>query len=255
MKSTKVLAALLLGLTLGAGVLGGGYSVAKAMYQSRMGDRFVTVKGLAMQNVRADLAVWQIDFREVGGDLVEVNQRIEKDRKIIQDFLVGKGFSVDEIEVRPSKVSDLLANPYNSQAIDQSVLQHRYIITAALRIRSDKVDTVQKVSQVTNELLNQGVSLSYDTMDFSPNPSYIFTQLDKIRPKMLAEATESARSVAAQFAKDAKTTLGPIRRANQGVFQILSRDAGDVGEIQSELSSIDKKVRLVSTIDYLLMKQ
>jgi hypothetical protein len=38
---------------------------------------------------------------------------------------------------------------------------------------------------------------------------------------MLAEATRSARAVAEQFALDSHSRRGPIRRANQGVFEIM----------------------------------
>jgi hypothetical protein len=64
---------------------------------------------------------------------------------------------------------------------------------------------------------------------------------------MLAEATQSARVVAEQFAKDSHTHLGSIRRANQGQFQLNSRDGN-----ANEAGSVDKKIRLVSSIDYYL---
>jgi hypothetical protein len=41
----------------------------------------------------------------------------------------------------------------------------------------------------------------------------------------------------------------PVRRASQGIFEILPRDAAPG---ISEESQIDKKVRVVSTIKYLL---
>ena len=46
----------------------------------------------------------------------------------------------------------------------------------------------------------------------------------------------------------------PIRRASQGVFEISGRDAsGDSAAGGDEASSIAKKVRIVSTIDYYLV--
>jgi uncharacterized protein len=84
------------------------------------------------------------------------------------------------------------------------------------------------------------------------NPAYYFTNLDAIRPAMLADATRSARRVAEQFARDSETRLGPIRRANQGVFELAPRDANAPENPMEELPFIDKKVRLVSTIDYYL---
>ena len=41
---------------------------------------------------------------------------------------------------------------------------------------------------------------------------------------MIADATARAREAAEQFARDSRASLGGIRRANQGVFEILPRD-------------------------------
>jgi hypothetical protein len=80
-------------------------------------------------------------------------------------------------------------------------------------------------------------------------PTYVFTGLNAIKPQMLAEASANAREAAAQFAADVDSELGGIRRASQGIFQILPRDAAPG---ISEASQIDKQVRVVSTIEYLL---
>jgi hypothetical protein len=48
---------------------------------------------------------------------------------------------------------------------------------------------------------------------------------------------------------DVDSTLGGIRRASQGIFEILPRDAAPG---ISEAGQIDKKIRVVSTIEYLL---
>ncbi|HUG02003.1 MAG TPA: hypothetical protein VML95_09065 [Longimicrobiales bacterium] len=66
---------------------------------------------------------------------------------------------------------------------------------------------------------------------------------------MIAEATASAREATEQFAADSRSTLGGIRRANQGVFVIQARDMapGVVDENQ-----IRKTVRIVSTVEYYL---
>jgi hypothetical protein len=48
--------------------------------------------------------------------------------------------------------------------------------------------------------------------------------------------------------------LGPIRRANQGVFEITSRNAAGGDQAgNDDQGSIDKKVRLVTTVDYYLL--
>jgi hypothetical protein len=66
---------------------------------------------------------------------------------------------------------------------------------------------------------------------------------------MIAEATSRAREAAAQFARDSRSSLGGIRQANQGVFEILPRDQAPG---ISQESQIVKTVRVVSTVEYFL---
>lgn len=255
-----MLSLLILTLGLGGGIATAGYFVEQAIIQAKATDRYVTVKGLSQRQVKADLGIWEIDYREVGNNLTDVTARLDQDQQTVISFLTKNGFTTDELEIRPAKVNDLLANPYNNPP-DQAK-DNRYIVTGGIRIRSTKVDQIQRSSQLTSELIRNGVPLSFDTSDYatdlSPNPSYLFTQLDAIRPDMMAEATKSARLVAEQFAKDSNSQLGGIRRASQGVFQITSRDASDAsdgnngGGAMSEANAIYKKIRLVTTIDYYL---
>jgi hypothetical protein len=80
-------------------------------------------------------------------------------------------------------------------------------------------------------------------------PFYIFTGLNVVKPPMIAEATRSARAGAEQFAADSGSRVGGIRRANQGLFQILPRDRAPGLQ---ESTQINKTVRVVSTVEYLL---
>lgn len=102
------------------------------------------------------------------------------------------------------------------------------------------------------ELIKKGLVLADNN-----GPSYIFTKLNDVKPEMLAEATKNARKAAEQFAADSGSKVGEIRRAYQGVFDIqaanqTSTDSGDGMSSDQQSSQIDKKVRVVSTIDYSL---
>jgi uncharacterized protein len=245
--------AVICSLILSLGILSAGY-MAKDLYSKKM-NRTVTVKGLAEQNVKSDLAIWEINYREVGNDLVELNQRLEHDLQVVTQFLKQQGFTDQEIDRTQLKVEDRLANIY-AQTNAQNVSEQRYVVTGGTHVRSLNVDLVKQTVQSIAKLLQQGVPLSFDVSTLSPNPSYYFTHLDNIRPAMLAEATKSAHTIAQQFSKDSNSQLAGIQHASQGLFQIMGRDtstmSADWSNNQNALGSIDKKVRLVTTIDYQL---
>jgi uncharacterized protein len=238
---------------LSIGILGAGYSVGKSVYLLKKFNRTITVKGLTQQDVKSDLGLLEINYREVGNDLTQIEQRLQHDQEVVTVFLKQQGFVDGEIDRTPLKVEDRLATIHN-QSGAQNANDQRYVVTAGMSVRSSKVDQIQKTAQETNKLLQLGIQLGLDGSSLNPNPRYYYTQLDSIRPSMLTEAIKSARLVADQFAKDAGFKLAGIQHASQGVFQIIGRDtstlSADWSSNQNALGSIDKKVRLVTTIDY-----
>jgi uncharacterized protein len=246
-------AAVILGLLVGAGAALGGYFVGQGFFQGRRAQRYVSVKGLAERNVKADLAVWTLSFSATGSDVSAVSIVSERDRDLVRAFIAKSGFIDREIEPLPTRVNDqfafaMLTGPSNVEAA------RRYVITAGYEIRTTKVDAVRAASQMTSELIRQGVVLDGRPIESAAaNPAYLFTRLGDMRLAMLAQATKSARALAQQFATDSNSHLGQIRRATEGVFQVLSRD-GEVPNTAEERSSIEKKLRLVSTVDYYLVE-
>jgi hypothetical protein len=246
---------ILCSLILGIGILGAGYSLGKALYIVKKMNRSVTVKGLAEQDVKSDLGIWEINYREVGNDLSELDKRLQHDYEVVVSFLKQQGFDEPEVNRTQFKVEDRLANLYNQNTTPNANNQ-RYVVTAGVHVRSEKVNLIEQTVQISDQLLQQGVPLAFDVSSLSPNPSFYYTKLDSIRPGMLSEATKSAFTIATQFAKDSNTRLAGIQRANQGVFQIMGRDtstmSADWNSNQNALGSIAKKIRLVTTIDYRL---
>lgn len=222
------------------GLLGGGYFIGAGFEEGRRDQRFVTVKGLAERVVSADLALWPLRFTATGNDLGAVQSEIDQDVEAIRQFLTESGLPEDAIEPQRVEVIDLLAQPYRPEGADAS----RFIIAQTILVRTDRVDLVAALNQQTGELVRRGIVLQ-DT----GGPTYLFTQLNDIKTEMIAEATQNARATAEQFAEDADSVIASIRRANQGVFQILPRDEAPG---LMEASQVQKKVRIVSTIGYLL---
>jgi hypothetical protein len=158
----------------------------------------------------------------------------------IRAFLTAGGVAADEVQPQRLEVQDALAQAWRSGPVGEA----RYTISHTLIVRSEKVDVIATLGQRTGELVRSGVVIN----DLG-GPVYVFTKLNEIKPAMIAEATRNARASAEQFAADSQSRIGGIHRATQGLFQILPRDES---QAVAEPSQLEKKVRVVTTMEYLV---
>jgi hypothetical protein len=244
-KLHNVIAATILGITVGVGIAYSGHALSHAIAQFRASDRAVTVKGLSEKEVKSDVAIWTIQFKNAGNDLTETYAQNEADKAKIIEFLKGQGFKESEINLGGIQVNDLYARDYDTGSDTKPT--YRYILKNSITLKTDKVDAIQKAIESSSALVKSGVLI--EDINYV---RYFFTKLNQLRPQMLAEATRSAHELAEQFAKDSGSRVGGIKAANQGIFKIMARDGGeDMGE---DTMNLYKKVRVVSTIDYYLVQ-
>ncbi|MEX2445094.1 MAG: SIMPL domain-containing protein [Alkalispirochaeta sp.] len=159
-------------------------------------------------------AVWPITFVATDDELSAAQTMISRDTATVRRFLADHGLEGDEVELQDLYVTDQLAQAYRSGPVDS-----RYIIRQTLVVRSDDVMAVRAATQDIGSLLANGVVLGGE--GYRPGPSFLFTGLNAVKPEMIATATANTREEAAQFAEDAGSRLGSIRRANQGVFKFF----------------------------------
>ena len=235
----RLVAALLeaLGLALG------GWFVGTGFVESRLGVRSVTVKGLAEREVRADLAIWALRFVATGNELGSVRDKIASDEAAVHRFVEQGGLRDATVDVGGFEVTDALAQIYRSGPVES-----RFVMAQTLVVRSPDVDGVAALAQHVGELVSAGVVLTSDG-GAAGGPVYLFTALNDAKPEMVADATRNARASAEQFAADSGSSLGDIRSASQGLFQILARD--DAPGLM-EPFQIAKRLRVVSTVEYFL---
>ena len=224
---------LAVGIAGGFALLGSNISSGIESFVNR--DRIVTVKGLSERQVKADRVIWPVGFRELGDDLQDVYGRIEKRKDQVVAFLKEAGLTDAEIEVASPQVTDAQAEMYANQKS-----RYRYSMTQTVTVSSDKVDLVRDLLVRQSDLIKAGVTL---VGDYSWRTSFQFTGLNTVKPAMIEEATKNARASAEKFAQDSGSSLGKIRRANQGQFSIIDRDSN---------TPYIKSVRVVTTVEYFL---
>jgi uncharacterized protein len=230
-----------------AGLAAAGFLLAQGVARLKSLPRTVTVKGLVEKEVKADQAIWKLGLRRASSDLKDAQAKLSSDRDAVQAFLVKQGFKESEIEREPTRTLDKLAREYGqSQGSDPL----RYVVTASLVVKTNRVDLVRTALGATDELLKSGVPLDGETQGGAANPRYIVSKFNDLRPQLLAEATQNGRAMAQQFAADSGSRIGSTRSANQGMIQIFGSDGLDESGPYSPTSTLVKKIRVVSTFEF-----
>ncbi|MEY3747304.1 MAG: hypothetical protein RL194_763 [Pseudomonadota bacterium] len=225
----------ILGTFLLAGFLGLGYLLSSGITGIKMMERTVEVKGLSEREVAADIAIWPISFSVADNDLANLYLTIQQKNATVVEFLKAQGFNDSEITVSSPSVVDKLAREYDSSYGSK----YRYSGSSTVTVYSTQVDLARQSMIKVVELGREGIAIAGD----SYSTQFIYSKLNDIKPEMIEEATRNARQTADKFAKDSDSTLGKIRRANQGTFSIENRDSS---------TAHIKKVRVVSTVEYYL---
>ena len=214
-----------------------GLMIPYAVKVNRSFDRTVSVKGLCEREVKADKAIWPIQYKAVGNDLNTVYSELASREAVVRNFLEKGGIKESEISLSAPILSDKMAQEYGSN--DRSF---RYVAKAVITVCSTDVDKVLSLMASQSVLIKNGIA---PENEWGNQPEFLFVGLNDIKPEMVEEATKNAREVAEKFAKDSGSSLGKIKQASQGTFSIEPRDSN---------TPYIKRIRVVNGITYYLSK-
>jgi hypothetical protein len=161
----------------------------------------------------------------------------KKIRKKTQKFLVLRSFGM--FGDFKNRVGNRYTIEYYTEVLARNPKEaaFRYNSHNQISVYTKKVDLAKATSNETLLLVKSGVVLSQNYISFE------FSDINSIKPEMLADAIKNARDTASQFAENSGSVVGSVARGNQGVFDITEKDPG---------SPEYKKIRLVSTLRFLL---
>lgn len=228
-----------------------GFILGRGLERFRKEDRSISVKGFSEREVRSDLAVWTIRTRIADNDLASGSKAIDEARNKVVAFLLENGISKDEIIQKDLIVNDKKAQEWDNSNVSNSF---RFILDNVIQVRSSKVENIERVSRMTDELLKRGVLVS-NRNEFQGAVRYYYTKLNEIKPEMLTDATKNAKKAAEQFAAESKAVIGKLKKANQGLFTVMDRDESlsgnaEGGGYSSGVGDLVKKVRVVVSVEY-----
>ncbi|WP_299942805.1 SIMPL domain-containing protein [uncultured Microbulbifer sp.] len=224
---------------LATGITAAGYFVSQTLYKSKIALNTAEVKGLAERRVEADTAYWSIQYTVTGESKAEIPALYDDskaDQSKIISLLKSNGFTDQEIQ---PGIINYLKKEFRNE--DQKLVEEEHLLVGEITVETQKVRLVSEVRSNLNTLIAQGLDIKNNP------PAYHFTQLNKIKPEMLKEATTNARIAANEFATNAGVEVGGIRSARQGGFVIR-----DVGENYGDTRKIEKDVRVVTNVTFFL---
>lgn len=231
-----------LGAALAVGMVISAWLVSSTVRTVKLSNQTIMVKGFAQKEVKSDIVVWSGRFTSRDTDLVAAYSKLERDLKVVMDYLSKSGVPREETDV--SAVSTNIQYRKTSQGYDTNEIE-QYVLEQTVSVRSVNVDLVSGLSRDSTILIRDGIEF------FSYPPEYYYSKIEDMKIQLLGEATQNARLRAEQLAVNSGGKVGSLRAASQGVFQITplySTDVDDWGRYDT--TTIDKAVKAVVTIQY-----
>jgi uncharacterized protein len=227
----------LLGLMISAAILGNSIVAFK-----KYDEQKISVTGAANKTITSNYATWRGHVTCRGTTMGEAYNQLKQDTAKLRAYLVAH--QIPENKIQPSSVNTTTLYVKDSRG-DNTNRVEGFELMQSLNIASDNVTKVDTISKESNELLNQGLTFVSDA------PEYFYTKLDDLKVKMLGEATENARQRAQSMAQSTHNTIGVMRSAQMGVFQITSPNSTDVSDMGiNDTESIQKKVVAVVNVSF-----
>jgi hypothetical protein len=229
-------ALLALGLV-GAAWMLGGYAMGFANSRAT-----ITVTGSAKKSIRADLAVWRGSFNAQSPRIEDAYADLEASAKRVRTYLVGRGFADSALVFAQVQTQTLYTRSANGMETGQI---EGYRLTQTVEVRSKDVGRIETLAREATQLIRQGVRFE------SYPPEYLVTGLADLKVEMLAAATRDAKARAAEMAKNAGSSIGRLRAARMGVFQVTPSNSTMVTDYGiNDTSALEKDITSVVSVSF-----
>lgn len=209
----------------------------------------IAVTGAANQDFVSDLIVWSGEFQEKEMTLKDAYEKVKHDADIVRAYLASKGVRSEEVIFSAVDINKLTKTVFTPDNRARQDVFDGYQLSQHVTIQSKDVDRIEQLSREITELINSGVEF------YSQSPSYYYTKLADLKIKMLAAATADARNRAEKIAENAHSSLGKLRNASMGIFQITGQNSneefrgGGTFNTSSKAKTASITVRLEFSVD------
>lgn len=206
---------------IGISILLSAFVIAGAYTYKYKDKTRVMVTGKAEKDFVSDLIVWRGDYSRVSMDLKESYSTLKNDEVSIRSYLSKKGIKDSEVVFSAVNINKLYNPQYDSNGRLISNNFGGYSLTQNVKVESTNINQVEKISREITELIQSGIELN------SAAPSYYYTKMSELKIDLLAKASKDAKDRSQSIAENAGSSLGGLKYANMGVFQITGKNSNE----------------------------
>ncbi|MBK8816404.1 MAG: SIMPL domain-containing protein [Methylococcaceae bacterium] len=246
MEKQSTLAMTILGVLLAIGMSSAAFILGVQAKKAASGQQSITVKGLAVKDVKADNAEWTVTISVNEPTFADALNRLRAERPALDAFLTKAGLDKSGWQESGESVTAHMETIYLPQGGTKTE-QRGYDATQNIVIASKDLPKIVNASKDFLALQAEGRPFT------ATDPLYLVGNLEDIKMSLIAAATENARKRAEEFVKQDKVKVGVMRSASQGAFYILApggnTDNDDYGGTYDK-TTINKLAKVVVTIVY-----
>ena len=238
---------LLLGLALAAGLVIAAVLVGGSLERIKLAGDKITVKGYAEEKVISDAGTWRATVTVRAADLQSGYRELEADTASVLKMLAtvaGESATVTTTAVNARPQYEVGPGGVQTGRLTGYELDRNF------ELSSGDVALIGKVATQASSLISEGVNIN------SWPPQYFYNDLNAVKVRLIGAATRDAQQRAEQFASGSGVTVGPLRSASQGVFQITRPNSTETADYGSyDTGTVEKVVKAVVTVEYAVARE
>jgi hypothetical protein len=208
--------------------------------KTRPEKRMLAVTGSATQRIVSDLIEWSAVIETKNADRTAAYRALRAQVAAALDYLREHGIATADVRVSSVETRELVETEYlgvGDQRVERRVSKG-WSTRQVIRVRSNEIAKVEKVSREITELLEKGIQIA------SEPPSYHYTKLDEVKVDMLAKAAANARERARRIVEaGGGAALGALWNADMGVINVNPSNATATSwEGNNDKTSLEKDI-------------
>lgn len=228
---------------IGVAIVAGTLITAQTIeYVKTFNTSLLVVTGTAQTIVTSDQVQWNGSYtvNTSARDLKQGYATMTQDAAAVTAFIEQAGLSASDVSISPVTMNlnyvDCKANPSACGPYGPDTYQ----LTQNVQVTSSQVNTVTRLAQNIQPLIQKGVVFS------SQGLNYYYSRLSGLRAKMLALATRNARDRAQQITGSVGSHVGQLISVTTEPFQITPANSAQVSNGgQYDTTTIRKQVQAI----------